>query len=238
MAAQERSPGSFTKALVSAAESVGILNKGSSSPDDPTSTSAISDNSLNVTRVGGLAALVASLGAAAAALFGVDKAHDAHSVVVSAYLATGAIAVAGLIAAAWIITGDARARAMAAPQAQPGAGQVAPAKAEEASAISPSPEILLLQPTDAQPQMRLDAPVEIVLIDAQTTGATASTIFLPSASTAKLRTVSLARIDRGAAAATNIDIIPSTERGNVPASMAAGPMITLYSDGQQWNQLP
>jgi tetrahydromethanopterin S-methyltransferase subunit D len=68
--AKTRGPGlvvSLTKIL----ESFGLLNAGSSespatpSPDDAAKTTGISTNTLNVTRVGGLAALIAAAGAAA-----------------------------------------------------------------------------------------------------------------------------------------------------------------------------
>lgn len=98
-------------------ERVGLLNPGSSetpaAPDPATggAPGVISSNSLNVTRVGGITALIAGAGAAALALFGVDKVTDAVAIVAVAYAATGLIVAATLIAVAVIVASDIRARA-------------------------------------------------------------------------------------------------------------------------------
>jgi len=81
-----------TKAVVQALEAIGLLNKGSA--DAAAAAAAISDDALNMTCVGGVAAEIASAGAASLVLFGVGKVKDRASIVVSAYLATGAIVVA------------------------------------------------------------------------------------------------------------------------------------------------
>lgn len=108
-------------------ESIGVLNKGSSDSaatpkaDDAAQTAGISSNALNVTRVGGLTALIASAGAAALAIFNVHKGVDQASVVVAAYVSVGAIVAAGLLTAAIIISADIRARSATNPTASPSA---------------------------------------------------------------------------------------------------------------------
>ncbi len=110
-----RTPG-LAHAITTFFESVGLLNKGSADANAvPTSAEAaqiqpVVSNSLNVTRVGGLAALVTSVGAAALAIFNVNKKTDPATVVMAAYLGAGAIVVAALLAAAIIIAADIRAR--------------------------------------------------------------------------------------------------------------------------------
>ena len=110
-----RTPG-LAHAITTFFESVGLLNKGSADANAvPTSAEAaqiqpVVSNSLNVTRVGGLAALVTSVGAAALAIFNVNKKTDPATVVMAAYLGAGAIVVAALLAAAIIIAADVRAR--------------------------------------------------------------------------------------------------------------------------------
>lgn len=97
-------------------ESVGVLNKGSAdapatpSVEQATSTAGINTNALNVTRVAGLASAIAAVGAAALALFNVDKATDAAPVVVAAYLSVGAIVASALLASAIIVSADIRSR--------------------------------------------------------------------------------------------------------------------------------
>jgi hypothetical protein len=132
-----RTPG-LAHAITTFLESVGLLNKGSADANAvPTAAEAaqiqpIVSNTLNVTRVGGLAALVTSVGAAALAIFNVNKKTDPASVVMAAYLGAGAIVVAALLAAAIIIAADVRARTAVAV-AQP-AGTQTPAASPSAAA--------------------------------------------------------------------------------------------------------
>ena len=101
--------------------SIGVLNKGSAQSaatpkaDDAAQTAGVSTNALNVTRVGGLAAFIASVGAAALAIFNVNKATDKASIVVAAYISVGVIVASGLLTAAIIISSDIRARVAANP---------------------------------------------------------------------------------------------------------------------------
>jgi hypothetical protein len=120
-----RTPG-LARAVTTFFDSVGLLNKGSADANAvPTSAEAaqiqpIVSNSLNVTRVGGLAALVTSVGATALAIFNVNKKTDPATVVMAAYLGAGAIVVAALLAAAIIIAADVRARTAVAVAHSPG----------------------------------------------------------------------------------------------------------------------
>lgn len=100
-------------------ESIGLLNKGSStSAATPTSgeaaeTAGINSNTLNVTRVGGLGAVIAGVGASALAIYNVNKDEDATAIVVAAYASVGAIVAAALLTVAIIISADIRSRASA-----------------------------------------------------------------------------------------------------------------------------
>lgn len=123
-------------------EIIGVLNKGSSrsaatpKADDAAATAGVSSNALNVTRVGGLAAFIASAGAAALAIFNVNSTTTRAPIVVAAYLSVGAIVAAGLLTAAIIISADIRARVAANPAPSPSGstGGKALAKAAPADA--------------------------------------------------------------------------------------------------------
>jgi hypothetical protein len=101
-------------------ETIGVLNKGSAQSaatpkaDDAAQTAGVSSNALNVTRVGGLTAFIASAGAAAIAIFNVNKTTDKASIVVAAYVSVGVIVASGLLTAAIIISSDIRGRVAAA----------------------------------------------------------------------------------------------------------------------------
>lgn len=136
-----RTPG-LAHAITTFFESVGLLNKGSADANAvPTSAEAaqiqpVVSNSLNVTRVGGLAALVTSVGAAALAIFNVNKKTDPAMVVMAAYLGAGAIVVAALLAAAIIIAADVRARTAVAVAHSADTPAPAPAPAASPSAAA------------------------------------------------------------------------------------------------------
>ncbi|HEX4804845.1 MAG TPA: hypothetical protein VFU94_02995 [Conexibacter sp.] len=97
-------------------EAIGLLNKGSATtpgaPDasDMDRVQPVSTNALNVTRVGGVTAVIGGAGAAALAIFSVDPARDATAVVVAAYASVGLIVAAALVTVAIIIAADIRAR--------------------------------------------------------------------------------------------------------------------------------
>lgn len=149
----KRSTG-FAKGVAKALESVGLLNKGSAdSPaaPDPAAggqTAAVASNALNVTRVAGFAGLVASVGAAALALFGVDKATDKVPVVVAAYASVGLIVAASLVSAAVTISADLRTRGLTATATYP---------------APPTPAAIIASINSPQP---LVLPVDLVRVDA------------------------------------------------------------------------
>jgi hypothetical protein len=118
-----------------ALEALGVLNKGSAgapatpSPEQAAQSTGISTNALNVTRVGGVTAFIAAVGAAALAIFNVDKAVDKPSIVVAAYIGVGVIVASALLTVAIIINADIRSRvalATAATQAATPAKEAAP----------------------------------------------------------------------------------------------------------------
>jgi hypothetical protein len=100
-----------TKAL----ESVGLLNKGSSTtsatpkPDENASTVGVSTNSLNVTRVGGMSSLTIAVGTAALTLFQLNNKTSSEARA-AAYLAVGIMVAAALVATAVILQSDVRSR--------------------------------------------------------------------------------------------------------------------------------
>jgi hypothetical protein len=108
-------------------ESLGVLNPGSSEapaipdPADAEKAGPVTSNALNVTRVGGVAALIVAAGGAALALFSVDKTDDRTAIVVAAYGSVGLIVSASLFVAAIIIAADIRARAAIAVATSPAA---------------------------------------------------------------------------------------------------------------------
>jgi hypothetical protein len=133
----------FAAILTTVLEAVGVLNKGSAGSaatpkiGDAAQTAGISSNALNVTRVGGLAALISGAGAAAIAVFNVNKGTDKASIVVAAYISVGVIVAAALLTAAIIISSDIRARvAASAPPPALGPASTDAAKAEAAAAKS------------------------------------------------------------------------------------------------------
>lgn len=127
MAAVKRSPNGVPALVTRVFESIGLLNKGSAAATTSSAAdtgSPIDSTALNVTRVGGLATLIAGAGAAALALFKIDK-DESATIVAAAYASTGGIVAAALIAAAIIIAADVRARALAtaaAPRAESASG--------------------------------------------------------------------------------------------------------------------
>ena len=127
----KRADNSIVTLVTSAAESFGILNKGSAKTAAPTASESanvqpVSSNSLNVTRVGGIATLIGAAGGAALLIFNVNKTKDRASIVVAAYVSIGVIVAAALLTVAIIIASDIRARASIAAAVSP----VPPAKAE------------------------------------------------------------------------------------------------------------
>src|SRR5579859_2062657 len=114
---------SIARIAALAGEVIGLLNKGSAStpaaPGSEAGGPAVSTNSLNVTRVGGVGALISGAGGAALLLFKVNKSKDPHAIVVAAYISVGVIVAAALVTAAMIIVADVRARTRLAASASP-----------------------------------------------------------------------------------------------------------------------
>lgn len=142
--ASPRNPG-WAATITRLFEAIGVLNKGSAESaatpkaDDAAQTAGVSSNALNVTRVGGLTAFIAAAGAAALAIFNVNKATDKASIVVAAYISVGVIITAALLTAAIIISSDIRGRTAAStPPTSPSgsAASTSSAKAETASVNS------------------------------------------------------------------------------------------------------
>lgn len=141
--ATPRKPTGWAGLWTRAFESVGLLNKGSADSaatpkvSDAAQTAGVSSNALNVTRVGGLATLIVGAGAAAIAIFNVNKATDKASIVVAAYVSVGAIVAAALLTAAVIISSDIRARVAVNPQiASPPGPAASPTNAKTAGSNS------------------------------------------------------------------------------------------------------
>jgi hypothetical protein len=104
-------PASLAGIVGTIAEVFGLLNKGSAkaqaapTASDSADVQPISSNTLNVTRVGGVAALISAAGAALL-LFNVNKTKDHASIVVAAYASVGVIVAAALLTVAIIISAD------------------------------------------------------------------------------------------------------------------------------------
>jgi hypothetical protein len=117
MAEMDRKSTSLAVLVTKAFESIGVLNKGSAnlasgvvSEDRAAEELSVVRPALNVTRVSGVAAFIASAGAAALAIFNVDKSKDSAGVVAAAYGSTGLIVSTSLIAVAVILYADIPAR--------------------------------------------------------------------------------------------------------------------------------
>jgi len=113
---EARNPNSIATLTAKVFETLGVLNKGSAgapatpSPEQAAQSTGISTNALNVTRVGGVTALIAAVGAAALTIFNVDKVTDKPSIVVAAYIGVGVIVASALLTVAIIISADIRSR--------------------------------------------------------------------------------------------------------------------------------
>ena len=110
----------LAKVVTKSFEAIGLLNKGSAdiaagdtTAKDEAADLPVSNNSLNVTRVGGTGAAIAAAGAAALTLFNVEKGQDETPIVVAAYASVGVIVAAALVTTAIIISADIKARSSA-----------------------------------------------------------------------------------------------------------------------------
>lgn len=222
--ATKRDPG-LAKIITTAAESIGLLNKGSAeapaAPDksDAAEVQPVSSNTLNVTRVGGVITLIGAAGGAALLIFNVDKAKDRAPVVVAAYLSVGAIVVAALFTVAIIIASDIRARADIAAAASP----VPPLRAEVKHIVAEA---------SAGPYVvSLDRTYDYVIIDSQ---AAAITLTLPSADSSKWQQMKISREDNTQRKVTIQAQGQEQIAGNRTRSMKANDHIQIYSNGETW----
>lgn len=220
-------PVSIGGLLTTLGESVGLLNKGSAKKPAAPSQSEIgqpqpiSSNTLNVTRVGGLAALISAAGGAALLLFNVNKAKDRASIVVAAYASVGVIVAAALLTAAIIIMADIRARTRIAVAVAPTTQSNARLRSVKAAAVPP--------PQDAV--VSLDRTYDLVLADA-----TAANLILtlPSAGSVPLQPMTIRRED----SANNYVIVRPQDAEEISGQqqlqlLPANP-VQIYSDGKQW----
>jgi hypothetical protein len=207
----------LAKLVTTIFESVGLLNKGSASAaaapaqGEADQVQPVSSNALNVTRVGGVATLIGGAGAAALAIFSVDKTHDPVSIVVAAYASVGAIVASALLTVAIIISSDIRARA---------------AIAVATSGTPPQKPAVKSVLGSADTKVALDQPYEDVLVDASL-GTVELT--LPSAASFAWQSLTIERTDANAAHDVHIEPLPAAD-----ASLAPSQRIRLYSDGANW----
>jgi hypothetical protein len=204
----------------------GLLNKGSASAaaaPDPATTSAvepISSNTLNVTRVGGVATLISGAGAAAIALFDVNKATTRAPIVVAAYASVGVIVAASLLTAAIIIAADIRVR-----------GAIA---VGTSSSTSPnvSPTVMSISGT-ADTEITLDQVYEYVLVNADLSDVT---LTLPSAESSEWQAMELKRTDAGQTHDVVITPVVGHSENRI-ALTPRKPTIRVYSTGKAWTVL-
>jgi hypothetical protein len=218
---------SIGKILATLGEFLGLLNKGSAtaqaapSPSEVAQLQPVSSNALNVTRVGGLAALISGAGGAALVLFNVDKAKDRASIVVAAYVSVGVIVAAALLAAAIIIMADIRARAAIAVAVSPTAR--ANARLQSITAVTVDP------PQDTV--VSLDQTYDLVLADAT---AANMILTLPTADSVPWQPMTIRREDD---TGNYLIIRPQNAEkisGLPEFSLSRANFIQIYSDGKKW----
>jgi hypothetical protein len=207
----------LAKVITTIFESIGLLNKGSAtaaaapSPGEADQVQPVSSNALNVTRVGGVATLIGGAGAAALAIFSVDKKHDPVSIVVAAYASVGVIVASALLTVAIIIASDIRARAAIAVATS----GTPPQKPDVKSVIG-----------SANTKMTLDHTYGYVLVDA---GSGTVELTLPKAASCAWQSLTIERTDNNVTHDVNIEPLPAAN-----ASLQPAQSIRLYSDGANW----
>ena len=218
--------------LTIAAESFGILNKGSAKAAAPTASESanvqpISSNSLNVTRVSGIATLIGAAGGAALLIFNVNKTTDRAPIVVAAYVSIGVIVAAALLTVAIIIASDIRARASIATAVSP----VPPVKAEVKYVVAEAAQA----PAGGNPPdftASLDQAYNYVIINANEASAV---LTLPRAGSSSWQQMTIKREDNNAQRTVTIhpqgqETVIGQHAYNLPA---ANP-IQIYSNGENW----
>jgi hypothetical protein len=211
----------FAKVVATIFESLGVLNKGSAqaaaapSASETSVVQPISSNALNVTRVGGVGALIAAAGVAALAIFNVKKDEDPHSIVVAAYASVGLIVASALIAVAVILAADIRARASIATATAPPTAQT-PA---EIKSVRGSGET----------KLTLDRAYSYVLVDA---GSGPVSLELPDPASCAWQCIRVQRTDDNGNNYVRIDPLAAAY-----ATLKPDRRIRLYSDGKAWTRL-
>jgi hypothetical protein len=222
---------SFAWLVTLIGESIGLLNKGSANtpaaPGGETGDqTAVSSNSLNVTRVGGVGALISGAGGAALLLFKVNKAKDPHSIVVAAYISVGVIVAAALVAVAMIIVADIRARSGLA------AASATTAAAARKTSAAQVKYIETVASGDADMAISLDRAYDFVIVNAAAAGLK---LTLPTAASERWQQMSIKRDDdAGDRAVTLFAQDQDKVLGQRDYSLAPRSPVQLYSDGASW----
>jgi len=256
-----REAGSSVTRITRFLENVGLLNKGSAGSTAPTASDSstvqpVTSNSLNVTRVGGVATLIGAAGGAALLIFNVNKAKDAPSIVVAAYLSTGIIVAAALLTVAIIITADIRARAAIATATTPAPAPKAEGKAPAPAAPAPEDEVKALAPAAPAPKpavkyvaaqvapaqpgklphpftAALDQAFDYVIINASEAGVL---LMLPSAKSVPWQQMTIRREDD---TPQRVVITPQgreTVGGDDELDLPAAGSVQIYSNGENWRK--
>jgi hypothetical protein len=209
-------------------EKLGVLNKGSSATSaapDPgevdQQVQAVSTNALNVTRVGGLATLVTAVGAAALAIFKLDK-GTTPAARAAAYASVGVIVAAALIAAAVIIAADIRARTAVATTTS--------AKAAPAPAARTAVKSLAGTAAAAATKATLDQAYDYVLANADEGSLD---VTLPSPVANAWRHMTIRRTDSNAGHRVNVQ----PAEGIGATALAPGESLSLYATDAAWHSL-
>ncbi len=211
-------------------EAIGLLNKGSvkasGAAGGNASGKSISANSLNVTRVGGVGAVISGAGGAALLLFKVNKSTDPPSIVVAAYLSVGVIVAAALVTVAMIIVADVRTRGSVAASA----AVATPEPAEQVKYIR-----AIAAANSEDMDASLDRAYEYVIVNAAAAGVK---LLLPSAAASPWQPMRIMRDDDAEARnvallAQNTDQVLGERRHDLPA----GNSLLLYSNGQSWLEI-
>jgi hypothetical protein len=218
---------SFARIVGLIGEAIGLLNKGSASapaaPGGGSAEPAVSANSLNVTRVGGVGALISGAGGAALVLFHVNKMKDPHSEVVAAYISIGVIVAASLVAVAMIIVADIRSRTGLA------------SAAVSASVPAPEAQVKYIQTVaagTAEMAVSLDRAYDFVIVNATATGLK---LTLPTANSATWQQMSIKREDNaGDKVVTLLAQNRDQVLGEREHELAPANPVQLYSNGESW----
>jgi hypothetical protein len=201
-------------------EALGVLNKGSSetaatpSAGDAENTTSVSSNALNVTRVSGLASLVTVVGAAAMALFAVDKSGD--NVRMAAYIAVGVIVAAALITAGIIVVADIRARSA-----------VSAANIRTPASSHPSAKYIKVKTGDGP--LTIDGTDDVVAIDAADANLR---VTVPKAPKLPGRVLTFERIDQ-----SNHHVSVADDDGFGPVQLDIGrPEVRIVATADGWKE--